>query len=281
MRLLGIDVSDDLVARWCRLLAPARQPFFVDPDDHLEAELDPELTDDQRCTYTVWRIRRPRAVVWHDEASFAALPRPERARLVRAQADRGRGAVPSVRRWGHLVGPAAREQADGHRFVWWPALLDDHPEPVLRARVEDGQLPSRHSEVDGPTWRDAADVLPGVRDIVGAFPPSSGPNCFGATLAAAGDRPPDARVLQDEFEVPRRALRPGRGAWCRRRPGHRPRLARSRRAPVADVAQLIRINRSAGLRLERHRLADGPRGSSGAPTRRASPRPAASGSATS
>jgi hypothetical protein len=47
--------------------------------------------------------------------------------------------------------------------------------------------PSRHREVPGAVWNRVDAVLPDARRLAGAFPASgSGPNCFGAVMAAAG-----------------------------------------------------------------------------------------------
>lgn len=267
--------------RWRRYLAPEWQPFFVRPEDGFaspEMEDVPAFTDDVRCTYTAWRIRDATAIVWFDEASFMKLPRTDRARLIRSQVERRRGAVPSVRRWqDDFDVDRLRSQADGHRFVWWPSLLDDNPEPVIRARVEDGQLASRHREVSEATWRRGADVVPRAREIVGVFPPASGPNCFGATLAATGQTDICERALQDRFEsflqercVPGgRDMDPGTVLVWRDRdrlPFHsavtigdgwgveKPAETWWTPTIVADTAQLVRVNRSVGLKLERHRL---------------------------
>jgi hypothetical protein len=190
MRVLGIDVAPSLVDRWRRWLGPATQPFFVDrslarlvPGD-VAGELTPELRD----TFRVWRIAGDRRHVWLDEASFAALPRSTRTALVRAQVVAGRGAVPTVRAWADVL-PAAslRAHADGHRFLWWPSVLDSRSASRVLARVvSEDALPSRHRAVTASTWRIAADVLPGVRALGGTFPNGSGANCFGAVMTAAG-----------------------------------------------------------------------------------------------
>jgi len=281
MRLLEIDIPDELMNRWRRYLAPEWQPFFVRSQDGFSfPKMDeaPAFTDDLRCTYTGWRIRDATSIVWFNEESFMDLPPGDRARLVRLQVQRRRGAVPSVRRWqDDFDVEQLRSQADGHRFVWWPSLLDENPEPVIRAQVEDGQLATRHEEVSEETWRRCKDVLPGARDIVGAFPRSSGPNCFGTTLAAAGHADIGERVLQDRFEsfLKECCVQGGRDedvgtvlvwrdkdrlpfhsavtigdGWGVEKPAETwwtPRI-------VADAAQLVKINRSVGLRLERHHL---------------------------
>lgn len=79
-----------------------------------------------------------------------------------------------------------REQADGHRFVWWRSLLAGVEEPTLKDYVEQGRRPSRHDEVPEKTWRSAEDLLPEARRLAGKFPSGSGPNCFGTVMAAAG-----------------------------------------------------------------------------------------------
>jgi hypothetical protein len=280
VRLLEIEVPAELLRRWRRYLAPEWQPFFVRPEDGLSSpEMDalPVLTDDLRCTYTAWRVRDATAVVWFDEKSYMELSRADRARLVRSQVERRRGAVPSVRRWqGDFEVDKLRAQADGHRFVWWPSLLDENPEPVMRAQVEDGQLPTRHREVSEETWRRCKDVVPRARDIVGAFPESSGANCFGTTLAATGRAVVADRALQDQFEsfLEEHCTPGGRDedpgtvlVWRDRDaiPSHsavtigdgwgveKPAETWWTPTIVADVAQLIRVNRSVGLQLERHR----------------------------
>ena len=280
VRLLGIDVPDELFDRWRVYLAPEWQPFFVDPDeyDFGGPARERTLTDDLRDTYKVWRMQGTRTVVWFDEESFMSLPRADRARLVREQARRDRGAVPTVNRWSDVFDARTlRAQADSYRFVWWPALLDQHPEQVLAAHVLDGQPASRHDEVKASTWRACERLLPGAREIAGQFAPSSGPNCFGTTLAAAGLVDSTSCVVQEPFEDFLSAhctpsgrdeepgtvfvWRDGHGqpvhsavtigdGWALEKPAQTwwtPRV-------VLDVRQLIKANRGAGQRLERHRI---------------------------
>ena len=284
MRVLDIDVPASLVARWRGWLAPAWQPFFVDDVDGWPSVAAPpggstSMTDELRDTYTVWRLRGPRdRVVWFDEVSFLALPRADRASLVRSQAERRRGAVPSVRRWSATFGgEALRRQADGHRFVWWPSLVDRAPEAVLAGHVEDGQPASRHREVRAATWRACRDVLPAVEALAGTFAPSGVANCFGTTLAAVGAGEGDERVVQAPFEaflasrcVPGGDDRsPGTVLVWRDRDGQpfhsavtigdgwafeKPAQTWWTPRVVLEVRQLVAVNRSVGLRLERHRL---------------------------
>ena len=281
MRILNIDVSDFLVERWLGYLAPEWQPFFVERADEWDAPAPPAstaLTDDLRDTYKTWRMTAKGQVVWFDEQSYAALPRVARARLVREQVERRRGAVPTVRRWeDHFDAAALRAQADSHRFVWWPSLLAQHPEEVLAHQVLDGQPASRHDEVKASTWRAGARVVPRAQEIAGQFAMSSGPNCFGTTLAAAGLVDPTSCVVQEPFEeflashcspggrdtdagtvllwrdsdglAVHSAITIGDG-WALEKPAQTwwtPRV-------VLDVRQLIKANRWPGQRLERHRI---------------------------
>lgn len=283
MRALGVEVGPGLAHRWASWLAPAVQPFFVStPHDlprlaHAKRHV---LTPELRDTFKVWRMTSGGEVVWLDEHTFLSLGRPTRARLVREQVERRRGVVPTVRRWGALLdGPRLRAQADGHRFVWWPSLVEAHATAILTALVEeDGGRRSRHAEVPRSVWARAADRLPRARSLAGTFAPSSGPNCFGTVLAAAGE--PDARdewILEDRFvRWLRSRCQPGGRddeagtvlVWRDRhaRPVHaavtlghgwameKPAQTWWTPRVVLDVAELIRANRTTGQRLERHRL---------------------------
>ena len=186
LSVLGVDVDSALLERWRGWIAPDRQPFVVEAGSASTAGAPrphPELRD----TYRLWKISGPFDLAWLDEDEFMSLPRAERAALVRSQVWRGRGAVPTVRRWGDLLDPVAlRSQADGHRFVWWPSLVpvDDHA--VVTRVVETGEHASRHREVGVGTWRRCGIVLPGAEGLAGTFAESSGPNCFGTVMAAAG-----------------------------------------------------------------------------------------------
>lgn len=181
--VLGVAVPDTLVDRWTAWLVPGRQPFVVPAGDPLQGvgALTPELRD----TYGLYG-GKGRHLAWLTEEELLALPRARRAQLVRSQVQHGRGVVPTMRRWGSVVGEAARAQADGHRFVWWPSLLGEHAGAVLTEFVANGRRPSRHREVAAATWRSLAGVLPQAQRLAGTFPAASGPNCFGAVMAAAG-----------------------------------------------------------------------------------------------
>src|SRR5687768_10545432 len=111
-----------MVAQWIKWFAPAVQPFLASGD--LAGSLDEptvgvSLSDEVRDTYCLYGLPSGLEYVWLSEAQFRSLARPQRAALVRAQRAHGRELVPSVRAWADALGDEIREQADGHRFVWW------------------------------------------------------------------------------------------------------------------------------------------------------------------
>lgn len=189
MRALDIDVPDALLTRWVEWFAPAVQPFLADSDlaatitDHAG---DVVLSEELEGTYHFYGVQDELRYVWLTEAQFLAMPRARRAVLVRAQRTHERELVPSVRAWVGLVGDRVREQADGHRFVWWPSLLAGHEEQVLVDFIEEGRHASRHDQVPERVWESAAAKVPGARSLAGSFAAASGPNCFGAVMGAAG-----------------------------------------------------------------------------------------------
>ncbi len=66
--------------------------------------------------------------------------------------------------------------------------------------VENGLPHSRHREVTSKTWTRAAQVLPGAADLAGTFVTSSGANCFGSVLGAAGVGGGSEWVQREPFE---------------------------------------------------------------------------------
>jgi hypothetical protein len=279
VRVLGIEVSAEHRRRWEGWFAPRVQPFVVDDATARsvgggERELPPELRD----TYEIYAVPEDRRLVWLDEAQLMALPRPQRCALVRRQLDEGRGLVPSVRAWAPLVGEAARDQADGRRFVWWPSLLVGIEDQALLQYVEDGRRASCHHEVEERTWAAAAEVVPGARRLAGTFPAASGPNCFGAVMASAGVPGAETVWMQREpFEEWLAArTRPGGdyddpgtvlvwrspdgfvqhaavtlgGGWAL----HKPSQGWMSPTKVLPVAACVASSRAIGRRLERHRI---------------------------
>ncbi len=201
MRALNIDVADRLVERWVEWFSPAVQPFLADSDlaSRVGEQTDSmSLSDEVRDTYCLYGLPTGLRHVWLSEVQFMALPRSHRSALVRAQRTFDRENVPSVRSWVSVVGDEVREQADGHRFVWWRSLMDGCETEVLQDYIEEGRRPSRHEEVPDSAWSSAARVLPGARRLAGTFAAGSGPNCLGAVMAAAGVVDADKVWMQRE-----------------------------------------------------------------------------------
>jgi hypothetical protein len=201
MRALNIDVADDLVERWLDWASPAAQPFLADAD--LASRVGEQahalpLAAEVRDTYCLYELPSGLRYVWLSEAQFMALAKPIRSELVRAQLTFDRELVPSVRSWAPVVGDAAREQADGHRFVWWRSLLDGFEEEVLKDYVEEGRRASRHKEVPEHVWNSVARTLPAAHRLAGTFATASGPNCFGTVMASAGVVGADTAWMQRE-----------------------------------------------------------------------------------
>ena len=199
VRALNIAVPEDLFKRWLGWFAPDPQPFLADAElAALKRErtgglpLDAELRD----TYGLYELPGAVRLVWFSEAQFMALPKPGRSALVQAQRTFHRELVPSVRSWRFLIGQTIRQQADGHRFVWWRSLLDGCARRILRDYIEEGRRPSRHDEVPAQVWDSATQILPGARRLAGTFAGGSGPNCFGTVMAAAGVNGADTVWMQ-------------------------------------------------------------------------------------
>jgi cell wall-associated NlpC family hydrolase len=201
VRALNIDVPEALVKRWIQWFSPAVQPFLADAvlADSIGVHAgEVSLSDEVRDTYCLYGLPSGVQYVWLTEPQFMALPRRSRAALVRAQRTLDRELVPSVRSWVAVVGDRAREQADGHRFVWWPSLLNGCEEQVLTDYIEEGRRASRHDQVPEEVWDSAARTLPDARRIAGSFATTSGPNCFGTVMAAAGVVDADKVWMQRE-----------------------------------------------------------------------------------
>jgi len=186
MKTLEITVSAALLTRWAGWFAPDPQPFLVPVDSELAAlgeEFEPRAYPELRDTFEIYSVPDDLVCRSVTAGEFAALPRDIRARLVRGQHTAGRALVPSVRAWPALE---MAKQADGHRFVWWPALLAGRESEILFPYVMQGRRPSRHAEVPESVWGAASALLPRARALGGTFPPGSGPNCFGTVMGAAG-----------------------------------------------------------------------------------------------
>jgi len=200
--VLGIEVPPDLRARWPGWFAPDVQPFLA-ADATVEGAAQPDrpLSPELRDTFQLYEVPEGLSRVWLSESGFGHLPMSGRVALLRARRAAEPLLTPTVRSWPDL-GDRIREQADGRGFLWWPSVLAGHEERVLAGYIEDGRRSSRHADVEDQTWRRAERVLPGARALAGTFPPASGPNCFGAVMAAAGVAGAEAVWMQREpFET--------------------------------------------------------------------------------
>jgi hypothetical protein len=280
LEVLGIEVDAALVDDWARWLAPEVQPFVVGSDDRWDA-IDDEggtVTPEVNDTYHLWAVPKGSRMLWLSERGFSSLPRPLRGAVVREQVVRRRGAVPSVRAWRDVLdAEALRAQADGHRFVWWPSLLERDAWEIVRRVLVRGRLPSRHREVGETTWRACSDVLPHARELAGTFATGSVANCFGTVIAAAGgditgvyervdpfvdwlassctrggdaNHPGTVLVWRDSEGQPVHAAVTIGDGWVLEKPSqewHAPRA-------IVTCDEVVRTTRLPGQRLERHRL---------------------------
>ncbi|MGI8416735.1 MAG: hypothetical protein ACR2P2_11145 [Nakamurella sp.] len=280
MKVLGIEVSETLLAAWSGWLAPEAQPFYLPAAlaTGLAAE-SMQLTPELRDTFAVYLLEKELQAVWLSECLFAELPKAVRSTLVQAQVGCGRAAVPTVRNWSSVLDANhLRKQADGHRFVWWPSMVALAPARILGRVISAGQGTSRHAEIGEPVWRGCSGVLPDARSLAGTFPVGSGANCFGTVMAAAGVHDSvDVWMLQEQFDawlrenttpggsdhvagtvlvwrdrddISRHAAVTIGDGWCLEKPSQSwmtPRLV----GPVRDI---IRRSRESGLHLRRHRM---------------------------
>lgn len=197
---LNVAVTAVQLRRMSALLAPPSQPFWGPEELLVETGATVLCTAPTKpiCdTYGRWGARAAEPHVVLDADAFLALPQPVRARLVRAQVG-ARDLVPTVRAWGEF--PEARSQADGHRFVWWPALVRGREGEALRRFVEDGARASRHDEVPESVWSGCRSVLPGARAIAGTFARGVDANCFSTVLMAVDPLVGEGWLQREPFE---------------------------------------------------------------------------------
>ena len=198
-RILNIPIDAALLARWSGWLAPERQPFFLTVDEAkaygLAAEAHPDFTPEQRDTFQLWNVSAP-LVARLDEAAFLALPATLRRELVEAQLRHKRGAVAQAGLWRDVV------DTDEAHFVWWPSTLAGREALVFTRLLAEERLPCRHAEVPEAVWTEVAPLLPRARELASTFASSSGPNCFGTVMAAAGVAGAEYQWMQREpFEM--------------------------------------------------------------------------------
>lgn len=201
---LGIEIGPELMARQAAWFAPTHQPFLIPGEGSRRIGIEPprgELDAELRDTFEIYNVPDYLVCVLVSEEEFNDLGRMARAVLLHNQITFGRQVIPSVRSAPAEVRAQAAAQADGHRFVWWPSLLEGHEIPVLDEYLRLGRRPSRHLEVPEHIWENSRAALPGARALAGTFPHASGPNCFGTVMAAAGRSDAAGRwMLREPFE---------------------------------------------------------------------------------
>lgn len=166
VQVLGIPVTEQLVSRWRNWFAPPEQPFRIDP---LSADLraviphrDKEPTSEWCDTFFMYTG----TWTWLTESEFMDLRPGQRRSLL------------AVRR--RTVHPKP--------MPVWPSELAAAGDTLMFDWIATGAVrPSRHREVPEHVWDRAARRLPRARQLAGTFAHTgSGPNCFGAVLAATG-----------------------------------------------------------------------------------------------
>jgi hypothetical protein len=126
VKVLGIDVSQELLLRWTSWFAPQNQPFLIPKGHRLESigdSFDPHRNPEVRDTFEIYGEE---GIMLHRSINcetFQALPSDDRAILIRLQVEQGRSVVPAVRSWPNLPSNDLIAAGDGRRFLWWPHLL--------------------------------------------------------------------------------------------------------------------------------------------------------------
>ncbi|SDT37748.1 hypothetical protein SAMN04489812_5486 [Microlunatus soli] len=181
VRVLEIEVGEDLVDRWRDWFAPAVQPFRTDILQPQVAaalpirrvEPTPEWTDTFFMYHGAW--------TWLTEEEFGAL-RPSVRRSLRA---------------------ARRRTVRPKLMPVWPSELARAGDELMFNWVASGAVrPSRHESVASTVWTHAHPVLPQAERLAGTFAVSgSGANCFGTVLAATGLDVSDVLVGPVRFQA--------------------------------------------------------------------------------
>lgn len=181
LTVLGIPVTEEEVERWLGFYAPGRQPFRTRDlpaalvDSLPAAATSPTLhANELRDTFFVYGGG---AWVWLSEDEFDALPPEVRSVLAGERAVRMRPKpVPA-----------------------WPS------DPMVVAKllrwVEAGVRTSLHALVPEQLRRASEGPLPRAAELAGRFPAGSGPNCFAAVMAAAGEPVEHEWVQLDQFQA--------------------------------------------------------------------------------
>ncbi len=172
---LRIEIGPVLAARQAAWFAPKHQPFVVAKDIANTIDATPlsgGLPAELRDTFEIYILPGELVSVLLCEEEFNDLGRTARLDLVRNQIRLGREAIPSVRSEPADLLARVSKQAEGHRLVWWPSLLQGHEELILGVYLRFGRRPSRHFEVPESLRENARAALPGARGLAGGHLPT-------------------------------------------------------------------------------------------------------------
>ena len=179
LTVLGTPVTEEQIARWLGYYCPGPQPFRTRDLTRGQALSIPmtealEITDEVRDTFFLYGGG---PWTWLSEDQYADL-QPEMRALLSAE-----------RRHRMRPKPAPA----------WPS------DPMLTAKLirwmEAGGRPSLHVLAASELQRASAGRLPRAAQLAGTFPTKSGPNCFGAVMAATGLPVDDDWIQLDQFQT--------------------------------------------------------------------------------
>lgn len=175
LSVLGVAVDDALLERWLAFCSPERQPFRA--VEGMQSDGPTRLdgcADEWADTFFTY-----------DDGPWAWLSEDD----VAEQSAATRSALTAERRKRLSFKPIPPWPSDPMRLV-----------KVIRW-VEATVRPSLHDLAHSQLRQASAGPLPGVADLAGTYPDRSGPNCFGAVMAAAGAADPRKSGHPDDFSA--------------------------------------------------------------------------------
>ncbi|QFG69572.1 hypothetical protein [Ornithinimicrobium pratense] len=179
LSVLGIPVTGQQVERWLGYYCPGPQPFRTADLTQDQTQRVPtvdavEVTDELRDTFFMYGGG---PWTWLSENQHADLQ-------------------PGLRT---LLGAERRRRMHPKPAPAWPS------DPMISAKLvrwmEAGARPSLHALARSELRRASAGPLPRAAELAGTFPARSGPNCFGAVMAAAGQSVEDDWIQLDQFQT--------------------------------------------------------------------------------
>lgn len=183
LTVLGVEVDEERLRRWTTYYAPGRQPFRLRgldaPVRHaLEDASLPggveQVSPEHRDTFFLYGGG---PWVWLSEDELAGLDGAVRTALLAERRERVRPKpVPA-----------------------WPS--DPLLVPAMVRWVETGSRPSLHLLARDELAAASHGPLPGAATLAGTYAEGSGPNCFAAVMAAAGEPVAQEWVQLDQFRT--------------------------------------------------------------------------------